>query len=279
MFTAAPLAVLTFPQIDPVLLQLGPIAIRWYALAYIAGLLLGWRYMLVLNSRRAELTTTEVIDDLLVWAIIGVILGGRIGYVLFYNLPYYAANPLSALAVWQGGMSFHGGLLGVMVAMIWFARRRGLALLRLSDLVSCAVPLGLFFGRIANFINGELWGKASQVSWAVIFSNPGAGVQPWHPSQLYEAGLEGLVVFLYIQHRFWRNRVAQEHPGQLAGEFFIAYSIARIICEQFREPDDVLIVGISKGQFYSLGLVAFGVILIMLARIHAARTSAGKSKH
>ncbi|MBT7760856.1 MAG: prolipoprotein diacylglyceryl transferase, partial [Rhodospirillaceae bacterium] len=133
---AAPLAVLTFPQIDPVLLQLGPFAIRWYALAYIAGLLLGWRYMLRLNTKRAHMTTPEVIDDLLVWAIVGVILGGRIGYVLFYNLPYYSANPMQALAVWQGGMSFHGGLLGVTVAMIWFSRRRGLELLRLSDLVS-----------------------------------------------------------------------------------------------------------------------------------------------
>jgi len=157
------LAALAFPQIDPVLLQLGPFAIRWYALAYIAGLLLGWRYMLRLNARKSHLTTSEVIDDLLVWAIAGVILGGRLGYVLFYNLPYYAANPLQALAVWQGGMSLHGGLLGVTVAMIWFARRRNLELLRLSDLMSCTVPLGLFFGRTANFINGELYGRVADL--------------------------------------------------------------------------------------------------------------------
>jgi len=266
MFTVAPLAFLTFPQIDPVLLQLGPIAIRWYALAYIAGLLLGWRYMLVLNSRRAELTTTEVIDDLLVWAIIGVILGGRIGYVLFYNLPYYAANPLSALAVWQGGMSFHGGLLGVMVAMIWFARRRGLALLRLSDLVSCAVPLGLFFGRIANFINGELYGRATDLPWAFVF--PHGGPLPRHPSQLYEAALEGLVLFAFLAWLAWREQ-ALAKPGLLTGTYLLGYALARALVELVRQPDaqiGLLPLGTTMGQWLSLPMLLGGLYLIWRSR-------------
>ncbi len=266
MITMTPLASLAFPQIDPVLLQLGPFAIRWYALAYIAGLLSGWRYMLRLNTRRAELTTGEVIDDLLVWAIVGVILGGRLGYVLFYNLPYYSANPLQALAVWQGGMSFHGGLLGVTVAMIWFARRRGLELLRLSDLVSCAVPLGLFFGRIANFINGELYGRTTDLPWAVLF--PHAGPLPRHPSQLYEAALEGLVLFLVLAWLAWR-RGALQKPGLLTGVYLCGYALARALVELFRQPDaqiGLLPFGTTMGQWLSLPMLMGGIYLIWRAR-------------
>jgi phosphatidylglycerol:prolipoprotein diacylglycerol transferase len=266
MITLTPLASLAFPQIDPVLLQLGPFAIRWYALAYIAGLLLGWRYMLSLNARRAELTTTEVIDDLLVWTIVGIILGGRLGYVLFYNLPYYSANPLQALAVWQGGMSFHGGLLGVTVAMIWFARRRRLELLRLSDLVSCAVPLGLFFGRIANFINGELYGRVSDLPWAFVF--PRAGHLSRHPSQLYEAALEGLLLFLVLAWLAWRGK-AHQKPGLLTGVFLCGYALARALVELVRQPDaqiGLLPLGTTMGQWLSLPMLLGGLYLIWRVR-------------
>ncbi|MBL6951521.1 MAG: prolipoprotein diacylglyceryl transferase [Alphaproteobacteria bacterium] len=268
MIASAPLASLAFPQIDPVLLQLGPFAIRWYALAYIAGLLLGWRYMLRLNAKRADLTTSDVIDDLLTWAIIGVILGGRLGYILFYNLPYYAENPLKALAVWQGGMSFHGGLLGVTVAMIWFARRRQLELLRLSDLVSCAVPLGLFFGRIANFINGELYGRAADLPWAVIF--PHGGPLPRHPSQLYEAVLEGAVLFAVLAWLAWR-RGALQRPGLLTGIFLCGYALARTLVELVRQPDiqiGLLPFGTTMGQWLSLPMLLGGLYLIWRARRH-----------
>lgn len=263
------MAILPFPQIDPVLLQLGPFAIRWYALAYIAGLLLGWRYMLRLNSKRAHLTTSEVIDDLLTWAIIGVILGGRLGYVLFYNLPYYSENPLQALAVWQGGMSFHGGLLGVTVVMIWFARRRKLELLRLSDLVSCAVPLGLFFGRIANFINGELYGRTTDLPWAVLF--PHAGPLPRHPSQLYEAVLEGAVLFALLTWLAWRRneRSALRRAGLLTGIFLCGYAMARATVELVRQPDvqiGLLPFGSTMGQWLSLPMLLGGAYLIWRAR-------------
>ncbi|MDA1101102.1 MAG: prolipoprotein diacylglyceryl transferase [Proteobacteria bacterium] len=269
MITSAPLASLAFPQIDPILLQLGPFAIRWYALAYIAGLLLGWRYMLRLNSKRAYLTTSDVIDDLLTWAIVGVILGGRLGYVLFYNLPYYSANPLQALAVWQGGMSFHGGLLGVTVAMIWFARRRKLELLHLSDLVSCAVPLGLFFGRIANFINGELFGRAADLPWAVIF--PHAGPEPRHPSQLYEAAMEGIVLFILLAWLAWRQgkQSALQRPGLLTGVFLCGYALARALVELVRQPDvqiGLLPFGTTMGQLLSLPMLLGGLYLIWQAR-------------
>ena len=260
------LAALTFPQIDPVLLQLGPIAIRWYALAYIAGLLLGWRYMLRLNDRRAHLAASEVIDDLLVWTIVGVILGGRLGYVLFYNLPYYIDNPMRALAVWQGGMSFHGGLLGVTVAMIWFARRRQLELLRLSDLMSCAVPLGLFFGRIANFINGELYGRASDLPWAVLF--PHAGPLPRHPSQLYEAILEGAVLFAVLAWLAWR-RDALQRPGLLTGVYLCGYALGRAVVELVRQPDvqiGLLPLGTTMGQWLSLPMLLGGLYLVWRAR-------------
>jgi phosphatidylglycerol:prolipoprotein diacylglycerol transferase len=268
-------------DLDPFLIRFGEnLGIRWYGLSYLLGFLAGFLLLrLYFKKDRSSIDPNQQ-TNLMTCIILGVLVGGRFGYMLLYSSgrASFVENPMSLFKVWEGGMASHGGFIGVTIAVYIFARRNQIPVLRVGDIVATLAPAGLCFGRIANFINGELWGKASQVSWAVIFSDSGAGVQPRHPSQLYEAGLEGLVVFLYIQHRFWQNRVAQEHPGQLAGEFFIAYSIARIICEQFREPDDVLIAGISKGQFYSLGLVAFGVILIMLARIHTARTSAGKSK-
>ena len=258
------LAVLNYPEIDPIIFQLGPLALRWYALAYVAGLVLGWRYMLALN-RRAQLMADEAVDDFLVWCTLGVIVGGRIGYVLFYNLPYYAENPLQALMVWQGGMAFHGGVLGVAVAEIGFARRRKLALLKLTDLVACAAPIGLFFGRIANFINGELFGRVGEAPWVMVF--PRGGPLPRHPSQLYEAGLEGAVLFVVL---LWlvRHLDALARPGLATGVFLIGYALARMLAEQFRQPDahiGTLAAGATMGQWLSLPMAAGGAYLIWYA--------------
>jgi len=260
------LATLPFPRIDPNLLEIGPFAIRWYALAYIAGLLLGWRYMLRLNSSRAHLTTSEVIDELLVWAMIGVVLGGRLGYVVFYNLSFYMENPSLIFAVWMGGMSFHGGLLGVTLTIIWFAKRRHLELLRLSDLVSCAVPLGLFFGRIANFINGELFGRVTDVPWAMTF--PRGGPLPRHPSQLYEAALEGIVLFALLAWLAWHKSALQK-PGMLTGVYLLGYALARALIELVRQPDvqiGFLPLGTTIGQWLSVPMLFGGVYLIWRAQ-------------
>ena len=260
------LATLPFPRIDPNLLEIGPFAIRWYALAYIAGLLLGWRYMLRLNSRRAHLTTSEVIDELLVWAMVGVVLGGRLGYVVFYNLSFYMENPSQIFAVWMGGMSFHGGLLGVTLTIIWFAKRRHLELLRLSDLVSCAVPLGLFFGRIANFINGELFGRVTDVPWAMTF--PRGGPLPRHPSQLYEAALEGIVLFALLAWLAWHKGALQK-PGMLTGVYLLGYALARALIELVRQPDvqiGFLPLGTTIGQWLSVPMLFGGVYLIWRAQ-------------
>ena len=260
------LATLPFPRIDPNLLEIGPFAIRWYALAYIAGLLLGWRYMLRLNSSRAHLTTSEVIDELLVWAMVGVVLGGRLGYVVFYNLSFYMENPSLIFAVWLGGMSFHGGLLGVTLTIIWFAKRRHLELLRLSDLVSCAVPLGLFFGRIANFINGELFGRVTDVPWAMTF--PRGGPLPRHPSQLYEAALEGIVLFALLAWLAWHKSALQK-PGMLTGVYLLGYALARALIELVRQPDvqiGFLPLGTTIGQWLSVPMLFGGVYLIWRAQ-------------
>ena len=260
------LATLPFPRIDPNLLEIGPFAIRWYALAYVAGLLLGWRYMLRLNSSRAHMTTSEVIDELLVWVIVGVILGGRLGYVVFYNPSFYMEYPLQIFAVWRGGMSFHGGLLGVTVTMVWFAKRRHLELLRLSDLVSCAVPLGLFFGRIANFINGELFGRVTNVPWAMTF--PHGGPLPRHPSQLYEAVLEGIVLFALLAWLAWHKGALQK-PGMLTGVYLLGYALARVSIEFVRQPDaqiGFLPLGTTVGQWLSVPMLLGGMYLIWRAQ-------------
>ena len=178
-----------FPQIDPVLISFGPVAIRWYSLAYLAGLLLGWRLLRRLARRAPEVADDAQVDDFLIWATLGIVLGGRLGYVLFYNWAYYLDNPMAAFAVWRGGMSFHGGLIGVILATLVFCRRRGIDLWLFSDRVACVSPLGLFFGRLANFINGELFGRVTDVPWAVVF--PRGGPDPRHPSQIYEALMEG----------------------------------------------------------------------------------------
>ena len=259
---------LTFPQFDPVAIHLGPLAIRWYALAYIAGLLLGWAYLRRLVAFPPRALTILQLDDFLVWATLGVVLGGRLGYVLFYKPGFYLSNPAEIVMVWHGGMSFHGGMLGVLVAMAAFCRRDRLSLPALGDLVSCAAPIGLFFGRLANFVNGELFGRAApaDLPWAMIF--PGGGPIPRHPSQLYEAGLEGLALGL-IMYLLWRRPSVRLVPGTLAGAFLIGYALARITGEFFREPDaflGFLMGGATMGQLLSLPMAAAGIALVVWAR-------------
>jgi len=256
-----PFFTIPFPAIDPVAVSLGPFAVRWYALAYIVGLIIGWRYCLMLADRRPNLVGRREIDDFLVWATLGVVLGGRIGYVLFYNLPHYAEHPIQSLYVWQGGMSFHGGAIGVTLAIVLFARRRQLSILALADIIIEAIPIGLFFGRIANFINGELYGRETDVPWAMIF--PAGGPVPRHPSQLYEAACEGLLLFLLLL--LAEHRGARRRPGLETGIFLLGYAVARMSGELFRQPDaqlGFLIFGLTMGQLLSIPVLVAGAIFI-----------------
>ncbi len=264
-----PLLAIPYPVIDPVLVHIGPLPIRWYALAYIAGLILGWVYARFLAARDGLWNgtphpTPQSLDDLLVYCALGVVFGGRIGYVLFYNLPFYLAHAEEIPAVWKGGMSFHGGLAGAALGIILFARRYALPALSVFDIAGAVVPIGLFLGRIANFIKPELWGRPSDVPWAMVF--PEAGPLPRHPSQLYEAGLEGLALFvvLAIAIRFG----ALKRPGLVSGMFGIGYGVARIICEFFREPDPqlgFLFGGATMGMLLSLPLMALGIGILIYA--------------
>ena len=260
---------IAFPAFDPILIQVGPFAIRWYALAYVVGLLLGWRYMLLAARRTPQVVSDTDVDDFLVWATLGVVLGGRIGYALFYQPGYFAQDPLAILQVWRGGMSFHGGLLGVCIATLIYVRLRRLPFLVFSDLLAVVTPVGLLLGRIANFINGELWGRVTDVPWAVIF--PGAGPEPRHPSQLYEALLEGVVLLLVLGLLAQREKVRRRH-GLLSGVFLLGYALARGLVEQFRQPDayiGFLPGGSTMGQWLSLPMAALGVLLILRARVRA----------
>ena len=260
---------IAFPMIDPVLVEIGPVAIRWYALAYITGLVLGWRYMIWLAKQPGSSVKPEDADDFLTWATFAVILGGRLGYVIFYKPEFYFANPVEIFKTWQGGMSFHGGLIGVLVATAWFTRRRKINFLAFLDLASTVVPFGLFFGRIANFINAELWGRTTDVAWGVVF--PNGGPYPRHPSQIYEALLEGLLL-LVILHLVWRRESLRSKPGILTGVFMIGYGLSRMIVEMFRQPDahlGYLIGGTTMGQWLSVPMVLIGVGLIVYARKRA----------
>lgn len=254
--------VIPYPSIDPVLVSLGPIVIRWYALAYVAGLLLGWRYMLRLGAKAPQAIEPRHVDDFLVWATLGVVLGGRLGHVLFYAPDYYFSQPMEILRVWKGGMSFHGGILGVTVAGLLFVRQRKLDALVFADILSCAAPIGLFFGRIANFINGELWGRPTDVPWAMIF--PRGGPVPRHPSQLYEAALEGLVLFL-LANFLWRNETVRNRPGMVAGAFIGGYGLVRSLSEFTREPDG-WVGPLTTGQALSTPMVLIGLYLVMRAK-------------
>jgi phosphatidylglycerol---prolipoprotein diacylglyceryl transferase len=264
-----PLFAIPFPVIDPVLISVGPIAIRWYALAYIVGILLGWLYARAL-IRREELwdgpapMTVADYDDFVLWVTLGIILGGRLGYVLFYNPSYFAAHPLEIFQLWKGGMSFHGGFLGCVLAVIVFARYRGLSILSLGDVTCAAGTIGIFLGRIANFINGELWGRTTDVPWAMVF--PTGGPLPRHPSQLYEALLEGLVLFVVLAVLIRAG--ALKRPGFILGAFAFGYAVARSICELFREPDaqlGFLWGGLTMGTLLSLPLLLAGIALMAAA--------------
>ena len=279
--------VLPFPSIDPVIFAVHlfgiELAVRWYALAYIAGLLIGWRYVVALCKRPGLWGGTapmqpQQVDDLLTWMILGVILGGRLGYVLFYQPAFFAANPGQILAVWQGGMSFHGGFLGVAAGVIGFSLKNRLAILGVGDAVSAAAPIGLFFGRIANFINGELWGRPSTAPWAVIFPGEAAASCPvdWvgpcarHPSQLYEAGFEGLLLFVILALAIRAGALARS--GRVFGIFLVGYALARVFLEDFRQadaqfvtpdnPHGHVLIGLTMGQLLSLPMLAVGLLLI-----------------
>ena len=266
---------LAFPNIDPVAVQLGPFAVRWYALAYVAGILLGWWVMIrlaALPGRDGQpLMPRGAVDDFVVWATLGIVLGGRIGYILFYDLPVFLAHPLSMLEIWHGGMSFHGGATGVVAAIWLFARRRKLSFVRVGDLVCVVVPIGLFFGRLANFVNGELWGRPADVPWAMVF--PGGGPLPRHPSQLYEATLEGLVLLVILA--LMVRAGALKRPGLIVGSFACLYAVARSTCEFFREPDaqlGFLWGGATMGQLLSIPLFIAGLCFIAYALKHPRHT-------
>jgi len=257
---------LPFPTLDPVAIEIGPIAIRWYALAYIAGIALGWWRMLRLADLSPQRIPRKDVDDFVLWAVIGIILGGRLGYVLFYRPGYYLENPLEALALWHGGMSFHGGLVGTILALVLFARLRGHALFAFADLVAAVAPIGLFFGRLANFVNGELFGRVSDVPWAMVF--PHGGPEPRHPSQLYEALLEGLVLYAVLAFLI-HYRDALARPGLVSGVFLLGYGTARFGIEFLRQPDQhlgFLFAGATMGQILSLPLILAGIAVIALSR-------------
>ena len=264
-----PLYVIPFPAFDPVLISFGPVAIRWYALAYIVGILLGWLYARTIIRHESlwggppPLKPADY-DDFVLWVTLGIILGGRIGYVLFYNPAYFAENPLESMELWKGGMSFHGGFVGCVVAVVLFARHRGIPVLSLGDLTCAAGPIGLLLGRIANFINGELWGRATDVPWAMVF--PNGGPLPRHPSQLYEALCEGVLLFalLCVAERFH----ARQRPGLVTGLFLVGYAVARMSGELFREPDaqlGFLIFGTTMGQLLSIPVLIAGILIITWA--------------
>jgi phosphatidylglycerol:prolipoprotein diacylglycerol transferase len=264
---------LPFPDFDPVLVHIGPFAIRWYALAYIAGILLGWRYALSLARSsqlwplRGPIATSEQIDDLVLWITLGVIIGGRLGHVFFYTPGIVLEDPLEIFKVWHGGMSYHGGMIGVLIAVALFVRANAakapLDLLRVGDLICAVVPIGLFFGRVANFINGELWGRPTSLPWGIIF--PAAdGIMPRHPSQLYEAALEGIVLFLILR---WATHSARlmNRRGVVAGLYFTFYGLFRMALENVREPDAYMPhfpLGLTMGIMLSVPMVLFGGWLI-----------------
>jgi phosphatidylglycerol---prolipoprotein diacylglyceryl transferase len=266
-----PFLTIAFPVFDPIAISIGPIAIRWYALAYIGGIVLGWLYAraLIKNEKLwggpAPITLPQM-DDFILWVTIGIILGGRTGYVLFYNLPFFIEHPAEILELWKGGMSFHGGFLGCVAAVMLFARRNGIPILSLGDITTAVAPIGLLLGRLANFINSELWGRPadSSVPWAMVF--PNGGPLPRHPSQLYEAALEGIVLFIILAVMIRMG--ALKRPGLILGSFIAIYAFARIASEFFREPDPQLGFlwgGLTMGMLLSVPMIIAGAILIVVA--------------
>jgi len=280
--TAADLmAIMPFPNIDPIAFAIGPVAIHWYGLAYVAGIMIGWYYARLIAANdslwpgNVSPITKAQLDDFVVWVALGVVLGGRIGYILFYDMPAIIESPIRAIQIWNGGMSFHGGLTGTTIAMIIFAKRNKIPLWNLFDIVAAVVPVGLFFGRIANFINGELWGRLTDVPWAVVF--PTGGPFARHPSQLYEAGLEGIVLVLVLAALIYGMK-ALKTPGFVAGVFVCGYALSRIFVEFFREPDAQLgyLLGtnwLTMGMVLSSPMILLGLWAMIRARRQAALQS------
>lgn len=273
------MAALPFPNIDPVLFSVGPLSVHWYGIGYVIGILFAWWYgkKLVNNARLWPNNNAPMqpiaLDDFVLWAALGVVIGGRLGYVLFYNFGFYINNPLQIAAVWDGGMSFHGGILGTTIAMILFARKRDIPVWSMFDTIAAGVPIGLGVVRIANFINSELWGRVSDVSWAVYF--PNGGLLPRHPSQLYEAALEGLVLFLVLALLVWKGKKLKA-PGFIAGAFVTGYGLSRILVEFFREPDAQL--GYLLGGWMTMGMVlSVPMVLIGVWAMWRANRAAAKA--
>lgn len=247
--------------LNPIALDLGIVSIKWYSLAYLAGIFLAYWLLLKMLKKPGAPMARRHVDDLLFYGMLGVILGGRLGYVLFYK-PEMLKTPLEVLRIWDGGMSLHGGMLGVLVGIWYLVRKNGLSFLRVCDYVACTVPLGLLFGRLANFVNGELWGRTTDVPWAIIF--PQAGPDPRHPSQLYEAGMEGVLMFALLTFLFWKTN-ARMKPGLLVGIASLWYGLSRFIIENFREPDAHLGImpwGLTMGQTLTVPMVLIGIWLI-----------------
>ncbi|WP_159346515.1 prolipoprotein diacylglyceryl transferase [Roseomonas harenae] len=264
---------LVFPAFDPVAIAIGPFVVRWYALAYIAGIVIAWQVARRLVLRAPAAGTQEQVDDFVTWATLGVILGGRLGYVLFYRPDIIWNAPWEIAYLWHGGMSFHGGAAGVILALAWFTHRNRIPLLLFSDRITSVVPVGLGLGRIANFINGELWGRTTDVPWGMVF--PNAGPEPRHPSQLYQAAMEGLILLVILQ---WiiRTPSLRARPGFTSGAFLAGYGVARIIGEFFRQPDaqlGFLFAGATMGQLLSIPMVLVGIWLMARSR-RVAETSA-----
>ncbi|MGA2895871.1 MAG: prolipoprotein diacylglyceryl transferase [Xanthobacteraceae bacterium] len=277
------LPVIPYPVINPILISVGPLAVRWYALAYIVGIIAGWFYAraIIVSERlwggKAPFTVLDF-DDFVIWITLGIILGGRTGYVLFYNFPHFAAHPIEILQLWNGGMSFHGGVIGCAVAIIAFALRRRIPMLSLADVTCAVAPIGLFLGRLANFINGELWGRPTDVPWAMVF--PNGGPIPRHPSQLYEAALEGVVLFILLALVVRAGGL--KRPGLVAGVFTLGYGVARITGELFREPDiqlGFLWGGLTMGMLLCVPLMLAGIALLSVAltRESQAKNPTGKN--
>lgn len=268
------LAIMPFPDIDPIAFSIGPLAVHWYGLAYVAGIMLGWYYARLIAGNNSlwpgnqSPITRAQLDDFIVWVALGIVLGGRIGYILFYDLGAIVENPIRAIQIWNGGMSFHGGLTGTTIAMLIFARRNSIPIWSLFDIVAAVVPIGLFCGRIANFINGELWGRLTDVPWAVVF--PTGGPFARHPSQLYEAGLEGIVLVLVLALLIYVFR-ALKTPGFISGVFVCGYAMSRIFVEFFREPDAQLgyLLGtnwLTMGMVLSSPMILLGIWAMVRAR-------------
>lgn len=253
-----------YPQISPIIFSIGPLAIRWYSMAYLFGIVAAW-FLVLRNIRKYDLgLNKENIEDLVFYVTLGIILGGRLGYALFYGGKAMWENPLSIFEIWKGGMSFHGGILGVIIAVLFYAKKISYPFLKLTDLVVLYTPIGIFCGRLANFINDELWGRVTNVPWAVRF--PNGGFLPRHPSQIYEAMLEGLLM-LFILNFAWRYKAIRERSGAVSALFVLLYGIFRLSLEQFRQPDahlGFLIAGITMGQILSLPLIVLGLVVLFL---------------